>query len=119
MKITGMLGEGKQGKVYSGKWKGVNVAYKVIHLPVEMSKEGKARARAVMELAISATMAHPNVVQTYNYEIVYINTSAVKQTPDADGELLVAASTDKQVGLLLCQQRFLGVRFVVEGKYSH
>ena len=55
-----------------GRWKGVDVAYKVIQLPVQMSEQDSREARALLEMAISATMAHPNVVQTYSYDMAYI-----------------------------------------------
>jgi len=72
VQVKGMLGQGKQGKVMLGRWRGVDVAYKVIQLPPRLRKTDTAEARALLEMAISATMAHPNVVQTYSYEMVVI-----------------------------------------------
>lgn len=72
VRVTGMLGQGSQGKVMSGIWKGVKVAYKITQLPVMASKQGKAETRALMEMAISATMSHPNVVQTFSYSLKQI-----------------------------------------------
>ncbi|XP_075264393.1 uncharacterized protein LOC142356349 [Convolutriloba macropyga] len=84
VQVKGMLGQGKQGKVMLGKWKGVDVAYKVIQLPEQMSKTDSAETRALLEMAISATMAHPNVVQTYSYEVVHIEAGQAG-TPGAGG----------------------------------
>lgn len=87
VKVLGILGQGMQGKVMLGLWKGVKVAYKVVQLPIAMSKHDNAHARALLEMAISATMAHPNVVQTYSYEMVHIE-------PTSDNALVGDASTD-------------------------
>ena len=86
VRISGVLGEGMQGKVMQGKWKGVDVAYKVVQLPSSTTKQDKAETRALLEMAISATMAHPNVVQTYSYEMVFVqNNSAANGKSNLGG----------------------------------
>ena len=72
--MLGVLGQGTQGKVLLGRWKGVKVAYKITQIPMGGSdtKTHRAEMHALMELAISAAMGHPNVVQTYNYELVKV-----------------------------------------------
>lgn len=88
VQILGVLGRGMQGKVMLGKWKGVDVAYKVVQLPMAMSQQDSAHTRAMLEMAISATMAHPNVVQTYSYEMVYVEAESPFATPPATAEAL-------------------------------
>ncbi|KAG2484907.1 hypothetical protein HYH03_016293 [Edaphochlamys debaryana] len=64
-----MIGEGTFGKVYRGLWRGTEVAIKTIILPANMSGKEKREKMAVMEAAISSSLAHPNVVATYTYQI--------------------------------------------------
>ena len=67
--ITKVLGEGGNGKVYKGIWKGTEVAIKSIMLPAHMS--GKTRERmACMEAAISSSLSHPNIVQVSLNEMI-------------------------------------------------
>ncbi len=45
------------------------MAIKTIILPTNMSGKEKREKMAVMEAAISSSLAHPNVVATYTYQI--------------------------------------------------
>ncbi len=47
----------------SGLWRGTGVAIKTIVLPANMSGKEKREKMAVMEAAISSSLAHPNIVQ--------------------------------------------------------
>uniref|UniRef100_A0A061RD42 Kinase-like protein n=1 Tax=Tetraselmis sp. GSL018 TaxID=582737 RepID=A0A061RD42_9CHLO len=70
VQVQSIIGLGSHGKVFKGLWKGVTVAYKVIQHPgASLNQQEKFRQTAVMETAISASMSHPNVVQTYSYNI--------------------------------------------------
>lgn len=47
----------------AGLWRGSTVAVKTMILPARMSGAEKRERMAIMEAAISSTMAHPNIVQ--------------------------------------------------------
>ncbi|GFR42839.1 hypothetical protein Agub_g3797 [Astrephomene gubernaculifera] len=81
--ILEKLGEGTFGKVYRGLWRGTEVAIKTIVLPANMSGKEKREKMAVMEAAISSSLAHPNIVQTYTYHIRPLRDSSAAQMPAA------------------------------------
>ncbi|GAX86359.1 hypothetical protein CEUSTIGMA_g13771.t1 [Chlamydomonas eustigma] len=64
-----LLGEGAFGKVFRGLWRGSSVAIKLMNLPASGSGDERKERMAIMEAAISASLSHPNIVQTYNYII--------------------------------------------------
>ncbi|PNH09437.1 Serine/threonine-protein kinase ULK1 [Tetrabaena socialis] len=79
--VNVVLGRGACGMVFGGTWRGLPVAVKVLVVPElpattagALGPDGgggdiHARQRAVLEAAISLSMAHPNVVATYTYEL--------------------------------------------------
>eukprot|EP00878_Enallax_costatus_P026891 GHUV01028902.1.p1 GENE.GHUV01028902.1~~GHUV01028902.1.p1 ORF type:complete len:767 (+),score=239.67 GHUV01028902.1:298-2598(+) len=82
-----LLGEGTYGKVYKGLWKGSIVAVKTIVLPANMSGQEKREKMAIMEAAISSALSHPNIMQTYTYDI-----KPIKDNSRAEQNLLVLGS---------------------------
>ncbi|GAX77392.1 hypothetical protein CEUSTIGMA_g4838.t1 [Chlamydomonas eustigma] len=64
-----LLGEGAFGKVFRGLWRGSSVAIKLMNLPASGSGDERKERMAIMEAAISTSLSHPNIVQTYNYII--------------------------------------------------
>ncbi|GIL48174.1 hypothetical protein Vafri_4863 [Volvox africanus] len=72
LQLEAMIAHGTFGAVYRGVWRGLSVAVKTMVVATEPdgSREGRqARQRAVLEAAISLSMAHPNVVVTYSYDV--------------------------------------------------
>ncbi|GFR41905.1 hypothetical protein Agub_g2695 [Astrephomene gubernaculifera] len=67
--ILEVIGQGGFGVVYKGLWKGLNVAVKTITFQDRVAGGEKGQQRAILEAAISSSLAHPNVVTTYSYDI--------------------------------------------------
>ena len=76
IKLLNVLGQGTFGTVYLGEWRGAAVAVKRLVLPAAMSNSERAQKMAVMEIAISSSMFHPNLVQTYTYSIKQLRDNA-------------------------------------------
>ncbi|GFR47096.1 hypothetical protein Agub_g8666 [Astrephomene gubernaculifera] len=104
VKLHEMLGEGTFGKVYRGVWRGTDVAVKTMVLPANMSGAEKREKMAIMEAAISSSLAHPNIVQTYTYFIKTVREEAAaeEEAPPAPaaGILVGAGSSSTSASAL-------------------
>ncbi|GAX79342.1 hypothetical protein CEUSTIGMA_g6784.t1 [Chlamydomonas eustigma] len=72
LKLLDLLGEGAFARVYRGLWDGIQVAVKIMILPGDLSRSEKRERMAIMEAAISTSLSHPNIVQTYTYSFAAI-----------------------------------------------
>jgi len=63
VRLMRLVGEGSFGKVSYGLWMGAPVAVKVI----EWKQAQQAQLQPIFEAALSTTLAHPNLVQTFKY----------------------------------------------------
>ncbi|GFR45141.1 hypothetical protein Agub_g6522 [Astrephomene gubernaculifera] len=70
LQVHSLLDQGAYGLVYGGVWRGLQVAIKMMVVSDgTMGQEGLTRHGAALEAAISMSLAHPNVVATYTYEV--------------------------------------------------
>jgi len=89
VRLLRMVGAGSFGKVYYGLWMGSPVAVKIIE---SENKEKHKRFEPAFEAVLSASMAHPNLVQTFM--------SSSRQKPKADS----VGEDDQQTETWLVQE---------------
>ncbi|KXZ47110.1 hypothetical protein GPECTOR_38g347 [Gonium pectorale] len=81
LQVFSVLGRGAFGVVYMGRWRALPVAVKTLVVRDALAgAEGWQRQQAVLEAAISLSMAHENVVATYTYMLKPL----VQQPPSAE-----------------------------------
>ncbi|KXZ47120.1 hypothetical protein GPECTOR_38g358 [Gonium pectorale] len=96
LQISSVLGRGAFGAVYAGRWRSLPVAVKMLVVRDALAEaEGWQRQQAVLEAAISLSMAHENLVATYTYMLKPL----VQQPPSAeDGAAAGGGSPGRIVG---------------------
>ncbi|EFJ49343.1 hypothetical protein VOLCADRAFT_104447 [Volvox carteri f. nagariensis] len=72
--IISQLGAGAHGVVYRAEWRGLEVAAKTLLFQAFLGSNGdeggnSLREQAMLEAAIATTLFHPNVINTYSYDI--------------------------------------------------
>ena len=82
LEILELIGTGSFGNVFKGVWNGSLVAVKVMLL----SPDGQERQErmALMEAAISSSLHHENIVQTYTYNLKTVKSSETSSDPLTD-----------------------------------
>lgn len=68
--------------MYKGRWRGLPVAIKTVMFQDLEGQNSKQRERAVYEAAISSSVVHRNVVQTYNYFFRRLTPNIEPAVPD-------------------------------------
>eukprot|EP00803_Ostreobium_quekettii_P009339 evm.model.scf_518.3 EVM.evm.TU.scf_518.3 scf_518:26975-29263(-) len=76
-KIESQIAAGGNGVVYKGTWKGITVAIKTVVFQDVVDSASRQRQRAVFEAAISSSVAHKNIVQTYAYNFKRLEASSL------------------------------------------
>ncbi|PNH05143.1 putative serine/threonine-protein kinase [Tetrabaena socialis] len=135
LSIHVFLGRGAWGMVYGGSWRGLPVAVKMLvvpGLPAEVATRGlggdgiggggggqrgakdlRARQRAVLEVSISMSMAHPNVVATYTYELKPLVHNPQGANPVEDDSVSTADAYKLYIVQELCNGDSLGSALAV------
>ncbi|GLI70421.1 hypothetical protein VaNZ11_015187, partial [Volvox africanus] len=104
--LEAMIAHGTFGAVYRGVWRGLPVAVKIMVVanePDSSITEGRqARQRAVLEAAISLSMAHPNVVVTYSYDVKPLVHAPIDDVDQVHGDQVQWLPPRKQRQRALC-----------------
>ncbi|GFR40598.1 hypothetical protein Agub_g1178 [Astrephomene gubernaculifera] len=97
LELHSVIAIGASGVVYGGTWRDLPAAIKTLVVPATViSLVGRARHRAVLEAAVSMSLAHPNIVATYTYDI-----KALVQKPEPNemsAPVGIAAAGDAEQG---------------------
>eukprot|EP00803_Ostreobium_quekettii_P010595 evm.model.scf_1357.3 EVM.evm.TU.scf_1357.3 scf_1357:31823-34903(-) len=75
------IASGGNGVVYKGQWKGIPVAIKTVIFQDNANGKNKQRQRVVYEAAISSSVAHRNLVQTYTYSFKKLQSESLEMPP--------------------------------------
>ncbi|GFH19032.1 protein kinase domain-containing protein, partial [Haematococcus lacustris] len=90
--ISDVLGAGAHGVVYRGEWRGRPVAVKCL---LFQEHRIHTKRQALQEAAINTKLAHPNIVNTYTFDLRAVGTNndmlVAKSAPEKkDGHMSIA-----------------------------
>ncbi|KAG1674214.1 hypothetical protein FOA52_013834 [Chlamydomonas sp. UWO 241] len=77
------IGLGMFGRVYRARWQGSIVAVKSMVFPFAMSGVEKHYRMALLEAATSSALSHPNIIQTYTYNMVPVQLAVPGRTSNS------------------------------------
>eukprot|EP00803_Ostreobium_quekettii_P010200 evm.model.scf_1470.2 EVM.evm.TU.scf_1470.2 scf_1470:13217-18807(-) len=96
-KIERQIAVGGCGVVYKGTWKGVPVAIKTVVFQDLEDMVSRQRQRAVLEAAISSSVAHRNIVQTYSYSFKRLEATTIQPLEKRKYPIIVKESMEGTV----------------------
>ncbi|KAJ9506321.1 hypothetical protein QJQ45_005061 [Haematococcus lacustris] len=93
--ISGVLGAGAHAVVYKGEWRGRPVAVKCL---LFQEHRVHTKRQALQEAAINTRLAHPNIVNTYTFELRAIGANA-EGLPSSTGKTSQAHQKDGHMSI--------------------
>ncbi|GFH06981.1 protein kinase domain-containing protein [Haematococcus lacustris] len=93
--ISGVLGAGAHAVVYKGEWRGWPVAVKCL---LFQEHRIHTKRQALQEAAINTRLAHPNIVNTYTFELRAIGANA-DGSPTLRGSGATAQKDDSHMSI--------------------
>ncbi|GFH11996.1 protein kinase domain-containing protein, partial [Haematococcus lacustris] len=93
--ISGVLGAGAHAVVYKGEWRGRPVAVKCL---LFQEHRVHTKRQALQEAAINTRLAHPNIVNTYTFELRAIGANA-EGLPSSTGKTAQAHQKDGHMSI--------------------
>ncbi|GFH21623.1 protein kinase domain-containing protein [Haematococcus lacustris] len=85
--ISGVLGVGANAVVYEGLWRGIRVAVKCM---LFQEARSNAKRQALQEAAINSRLAHPNIVNTFTFQLRPVGSTI---SPDQTEQQLLESGT--------------------------
>ncbi|CAD7699742.1 unnamed protein product [Ostreobium quekettii] len=100
-RIQRQIAAGGSGVVYKGTWKNITVAIKTVVFQDLSESSNRQKQRAIFEAAISSSVAHKNIVQTYAYSFKRLHASSMLTSDYKDPKQLNIESTTTGTGVVV------------------